>query len=975
MIKKIFIIISTCFIAISLIILFIGPICINQNWFKSVVENKISQRIKAEFKIGKIHFSWFEGVCLHSITFYPDAISNKPFIDIEKIDVSIRFFTLFELKPYVKINLQDIQINFVRFSDNTNNLSNWLESFNKNQKEKSLDHTPKKQNNPFHLPFDVKLDFFIAGLTIDYQDYFLNKNIAIKNTHLKLISNSILKSAISINIQSNIDIDHREHLPLKLGMRLSNLLNTNKSIHIDDGFLFIAQNSSIKWKGALNNNFSIADFEISPIVLDCAELYPKVQIFLPENFLFDVHDMPVIEINRMLWTKNLSKNKNQLKLIKIKVKSDQFSYSKDNNQLFAQKIAINIQEAMMNQTTDSLMDFNIKELSVNIPNIEISHEKVGRIKKSLLLKANIDRMCINKKDLKSTRVSGTNASIQIGKTLALIAEDLDIQNKHIAFAGNVTIDLEEISSRLPLFRKKNDIKMKGQTAIAWNVQGCLPKKNEIENIPILKDLNMKKHLPFLEKAAIKLDLNNAVFEFEPDSESRYILGPMSTDQPLCYQYSNKQGKGNIATRLVLKNLDKTFKINMNKPLDVEIDITASHKDFKKIHLSQKILFKTLGLNYSLIADISGFHRFIGKDMQSKIPFWFDYFGGSIKNNLAINDLSRLKPIIPGVALKGNLTIANTINLIPKKSINIKMLSKSDGIDFNLDQKMDIKQFKTSLDLEKTFHIINSNEDLISKKSKQNKYLSSTVMKTSSNNNYLIQTQHPVNSRFAGHFQTHTRMPAFSFRSLKLKTGPMPVEINNATIYFYMNKGLPYLERIQFELFDGTVIASARLIKKEDYNYVRFQTSFSGIDFNRVFKKNYRELGADSEINGQLLTIFPISFQLKEILSSLDFRLRFNHIGRMALERLLYSFDPYENNEIIISQRKLLKTGTPIWIDLIVKDGNISLTGELSVGGIATIDLPPLKRFAITGISGLESIENKLIRFRSVFNSRLINILN
>ena len=474
---------------------------------------------------------------------------------------------------------------------------------------------------------------------------------------------------------------------------------------------------------------------------------------------------------------------------------------------------------------------------------------------------------------------------------------------------------------------------------------------------------MQKNIPFLDSTEIEVDLNKALFTLMSENKVKYSVGPLSTRRSLYYHYTRKKGSGNFSTCLDIKNLDKIFHLKMDKSLNGNIDINARHKDLNKLSLSQKIHIRRLGLKHRLKADISGFHRFIGGDVQSKIHYWFDYLGGSIKSKLVLDDMSKLKTLIPKVELKGSVNIDSNIDIIPKKSINIKMFSHTDGIDLNMDQRIDIKQFKADLDLEKTFHIINSNGNDISDQAKQDKYLSSAVM---SSNALLKNTIHQMKSRFNKIFLGNN--PTFSFRSLNIPTSAIPVEINHARIDFDLNKGLPRLKHVQFGIWDGTVIASASLIKNNNENlFAHFQTNFSGIDFNKILKNNNRAVAVDSEINGQLSATFPISSQIKEVLADLNFRLRFNHIGRLALERLLYALDPYENNEVIISQRKLLKTGTPICIDLIVKDGNLSLTGQLIVAGI-TINLPPLKRFSLTGISDLESIETKRIGIHPVIQS-------
>jgi len=102
---------------------------------------------------------------------------------------------------------------------------------------------------------------------------------------------------------------------------------------------------------------------------------------------------------------------------------------------------------------------------------------------------------------------------------------------------------------------------------------------------------------------------------------------------------------------------------------------------------------------------------------------------------------------------------------------------------------------------------------------------------------------------------------------------------------------------------------------------------------------------------------------------MQFNLEFSHIGSRALERLLYALDPYESNETIVAQRKLLRTGSPRWVKVNVKDGALSLNGELNAKGL-TIGLPSIKRLNITDLPGLDVLDENL---KSIDN--IVELLN
>ena len=84
--------------------------------------------------------------------------------------------------------------------------------------------------------------------------------------------------------------------------------------------------------------------------------------------------------------------------------------------------------------------------------------------------------------------------------------------------------------------------------------------------------------------------------------------------------------------------------------------------------------------------------------------------------------------------------------------------------------------------------------------------------------------------------------------------------------------------------------------------------------------------------------------------------RLTHIGARTLERVLYAMDPHENNERIVQQRALLKKGTPRWIEVVIRSGNLSLTGEVVVAG-SNIRLPAIKRLNMASLPIQKQIQN------------------
>ena len=84
-------------------------------------------------------------------------------------------------------------------------------------------------------------------------------------------------------------------------------------------------------------------------------------------------------------------------------------------------------------------------------------------------------------------------------------------------------------------------------------------------------------------------------------------------------------------------------------------------------------------------------------------------------------------------------------------------------------------------------------------------------------------------------------------------------------------------------------------------------------------------------------------------------LNLSRIGTRSLERFLYALDPSESNEAIVSQRRLLRLGSPRWINVYVKDGSLSMEGEVDAQGVP-VAIPSLRRLHIANVTGLDNYD-------------------
>jgi len=207
-----------------------------------------------------------------------------------------------------------------------------------------------------------------------------------------------------------------------------------------------------------------------------------------------------------------------------------------------------------------------------------------------------------------------------------------------------------------------------------------------------------------------------------------------------------------------------------------------------------------------------------------------------------------------------------------------------------------------------------------------------------------------------------------FASASSEKGPLPITLNHFQTGLELDAGLPKIHNFQVDLLGGSIIASVSVQKIDQQFYLPITLSFSGIQTDRFFGKTAeKQQKKDTEVSGQFYAYVPVAANKNDFLNNLKIDMLFTHIGARALEQLLYSLDPTESNEKIVSQRKLVKKGFPRWIRLTIMDGTLSLEGVVAIQGV-DVDIPQVKRLNISGLPGLDPLEDGLLKLSPVVDA-------
>jgi hypothetical protein len=555
-------------------------------------------------------------------------------------------------------------------------------------------------------------------------------------------------------------------------------------------------------------------------------------------------------------------------------------------------------------------------------------------------------------------------------SLTIDASAVDLANTSFIADIKVNADLEVLINKLPE-KLLSGINGEGNLNISIDAAGRRP---DAEEIDALKKKQFSDNLEFIDHLNFGINIENGSVEISKQDQSLIAIKSITASPLFSYKLSGKAGKGDIISSMTAASLNGLPGINPDTPLSAQFSLSASHDYAKTINLDQSLTVSQAGIEGSLNImeesiniTVDGLDRIITRSPMPKLGSWLSKAGADISVNINIPDCTAISalglPALSETALSGQISAGVTFALIPDQSIDSGLALTVNDMNLNILQKMSIEKANANIDFSKSYRIQSTDKALAFSNSAG---LSANVIDSAWQSSLFTQ-----NSEIYRHIrQLYERMnpkPAFSFQKADVLAAPFPLIIDESMVMLNLDNGLPNLDYFQFNLLGGTINGSIALLKKQvqdpihknkTFN-VNTALTFSGINFAQFFPGAFsKDDYSKANISGSLYAAFPVTDQLQTILENATITVAFTQIGSMALERLLYSIDPYESNEAIVSQRRLLKNGSPKKIRLDIKDGFLSLRGNVSIKGIE-FSLPAIRRLNIAQVPGLERFEEKL----------------
>jgi len=555
--------------------------------------------------------------------------------------------------------------------------------------------------------------------------------------------------------------------------------------------------------------------------------------------------------------------------------------------------------------------------------------------------------------------------------------------KRLDTSGRITLDLKKLTTLLSKTMKpKGDFE--GKMEVGWNFRGRRPDSREIDRltnkvIPLPERVRDMGFLKDLEITARLKDLG-VTLPFKPDSSFKATR--INSTLPLKLHFTNGLSRTSLEGRILFGRIDELpIPLKLLKPLQTTLSFSGVTENLRDLQFSEVMEIETLGIKQSLDISLSRIDRLLGQGNKPELPLFLEKLEGSLVAEVRADLVPALSRYTRGISLEGPLKAGLEIRLDGKRLLTARPSLKSEGLNIGMENRLNINGLHANINLEKQVKILAPVEkDTTARAAKP--HLSVEV----------LQSRKPASSRSPEDMRNRmsrrlmedlrgriAKRPSLSFDSAHIETGPLGLDISDYEMEFRLARSLPSIDYFQFDVMGGTAVGAISISRDRDLFILHMESSFSGLDAARLSpfslmpgetmgpSQKSENLPGDTELSGELSLRLPISEDPDQTLNNLSAALRLTHIGSRTLERFLYAMDPYESNETISRQRNILRQGTPRWIDLKIRHGNLSLTGEVEVKGVK-VQLPSIERFNVTALPLHRKLEKNLSSLGPVVNA-------
>jgi hypothetical protein len=517
-----------------------------------------------------------------------------------------------------------------------------------------------------------------------------------------------------------------------------------------------------------------------------------------------------------------------------------------------------------------------------------------------------------------------------------------------------------------------DLRLSGLADVRWSLAGRLPSKEEMEGIKDPeKALALLRDKDVIRSVDLTAGLKELSVGLTMTEGKRLTVNEISTAKPLKVVMEKGLKKMDLSGAVSASVRELPYLENLKEPLRVAFDFSAGGEMLKTFIITQSLRVSPLNLRQEARVSVSGLDKLMSRGQNRPFAELLEFIGGKAKFSLDLENTD-VSFVEKDTAVAGKIAIGAEFDLLPHREIGLRGWMQAPGLDLTYGKFINIKNLKSSLAVAKRYRLSIREEG--GPTGPPLPYLSVQVLKPATEGPRRIGTEGPAVGRLMSDIRAKGGdRRTLSVESIHVGLKPLPVDITHTVLDFSLEEGLPSIDFFQTDILGGTARGSLSIKRRNGAFFADFRSAFSGLDAQRLVAGSSTDLREEeAEVTGLISAALPLSTSMDRLLQDVEFELEITRIGSRALERMLYALDPYENNESIVRQRKLLRMGSVKWVAASVKDGMLSASGQVEAKGVK-LELPKLERLNVASLPGLGGYEKRLAVIGPVV--KVLNLLS
>jgi translocation and assembly module TamB len=589
----------------------------------------------------------------------------------------------------------------------------------------------------------------------------------------------------------------------------------------------------------------------------------------------------------------------------------------------------------------------LRELKITAPSIQAN--AAGKTLRPLSFIASITAEGIRVPAGKGARPTLERASLELaaGDLLKVSAKaSLPAASPQVAASeGRGTVDLGRLLPfAAPFFPK--GVAAGGNVSLAWDMAANLGK------LPLAKERNpfrlAREAAAMVERGEASLAIDAARIAV-PLKNGKVELATLRTPRPLSLLLAGKGGSIRVDGGMEFTGLaGLPGKAGELPPQSGSLLVKGELADWRSLHLQDELRIQPLNISQSAEATVGRLDALLDEQGAIAPATLLKRLDAALSARVEARFPERPAPLPGGVELAGDCSAALHANLTAGSELRLRARLEARELGARLANGTTVEGVRADLLVDRTFALSQARAG-----GAKWTPLSVSLVRPLPEQRGIVggaEIAGRVRDDLGGEELGSRR---FTIRRVAARAGGIPVELTSLSGELLLTPERVGLGFFQAELLGGTIRSRGVIDLRPGLPALSAACSFSNLEAALLLPAEVRGKGAAergaTEMSGEVNFEAPLATGERELVEGLRLRLNLHKIGPATLERALFSLDPYERNEQVVAQRKMLRLGSLKRLNGTLLDGSFGLEGEVQVKGV-DLALPKVERIRLAELA-------------------------